>query len=142
MSHVADDLERLVPRDLTEPPLRINSVRASTWGSSLLKRALKKLGVPARDATVVIAMGSRGPAVLTIMLYAIPGAAADQLADEFRSAIARWPGSAWESRTIAGRRVTWASGDEFTVAFWARDGLVIHVAGRPEDIERAAPRLP
>ena len=40
----------------------------------------------------------------------------------------------------------WAEGrienQQFTIAFWARDGLVVHVTGQPADIEAAIPRLP
>jgi hypothetical protein len=79
MSRIAPDLEALLPREITEPPLRINSVRASKWGSSLLNRAIKRLAVDPHDAVVVIAMGGRGPSTLTIMLYSMPGVSADRL---------------------------------------------------------------
>jgi hypothetical protein len=48
----------------------------------------------------------------------------------------------WHSRDLAGRTVRWATGEEFTVAFWATDGLVVHVAGRADLVEAAIPRLP
>ena len=72
--HVSDgtELEALIPSDLTDPPPRINSVRASTWGSSLLNRALRRLEVDPSEATVVVAMGGRGERTLTVMLYKSP----------------------------------------------------------------------
>jgi hypothetical protein len=38
--------------------------------------------------------------------------------------------------------VSWATGREFTVAYWARDGKVLHVAGEADAVERAVARLP
>lgn len=67
---------------------------------------------------------------------------AERLESEFLSVIFRLPGSKWQRREIAGTGVNWASGREFTVGFWARDGMVIHVAGEPEAVERAIARLP
>ena len=45
-------------------------------------------------------------------------------------------------REVAGRTVSWATGKQFTAAFWARDGLVTSVAGSPDDVIRAIPLLP
>jgi hypothetical protein len=140
--HVAPHLESLVPNDLARPPIVLWSVPASQWGSSVLKRALKRLDVSARDAVVVNWMGGDGDATLVVTLYGVPGISADRLDAEFRSVISRMPGSAWEGRDVAGRQVTWASGEEFSVAFWARDGLVVHVAGDARVVEEAIPRLP
>jgi hypothetical protein len=142
MSRLAPGLEALIPADLTDPPLRTNSVRASTWGSSLLIRALRRVEVDPNDATVVVAMGGRGSRTLTVMLYEIPNVVADRLMAEMEPAITLPPRGRWRDRQIAGRKVRWSPGTEFTVAFWARDGLVVHVAGSSEDVERAAPLLP
>jgi hypothetical protein len=142
MSRLAPRLEALVPSNLTDPPIRTNSVRASTWGSSLLNRALRRLEVDPKDATVVVAMGGRWPRTLTVMLYGIPDIAAERLLAEAESAITLPHRGHWRDREVAGRIVRWASGTEFTVAFWARDGLVVHVAGSAEDVERAAALLP
>jgi hypothetical protein len=142
MSRLAPGLEGLIPSDLTDPPPRINSVRASTSGSSLLIRALRRLEVEPNDATVVVAMGGRGPRTLTVMLYEIPDIKADRLLAEVESAITLPPQGRWRDRQVDGRAVRWSSGTEFTVAFWARDGLVVHVAGSSEDVERTAPLLP
>jgi hypothetical protein len=60
MSRLAPGLEGLIPSDLTDPPPRTNSVRASTWKSSLLNHAVRRLDVEPSDATVVVAMGGRG----------------------------------------------------------------------------------
>jgi hypothetical protein len=142
MSRLAPRLETLIPSDLTDPPIRTNSVRASIWGSSLLNRALRRLEVEPSDATVVVAMGGRGPRTLTVMLYEIPNVEADRLLAEVESAITLPTRGRWTDRQVAGRKVRWSSGTEFTVAFWAGDGLVVHLAGSAEDIERAAPLLP
>lgn len=142
MSRLAPGLEALIPLDLTDPPVRTNSVRASTWGSSLLNHALRRLGMEPGDATVVVAMGGRGQRTLTVMLYEVPNITADRLLAEVEPAMTLPPRGAWSDRDLAGRTVRWASGPEFTVAFWARDGLVTHVTGSREDVERAAPSLP
>jgi len=142
MSRMSASLEALIPANLTDPPLRANSVRASTWGSSLLNRALRRLGVDPKDATVVIAMGGSASRTLTVMLYDIPGVAADRLVVEIEPAISLPPNSLWGGRQVAGRQVRWATGSEFSVAFWALDGLIVHVAGSTEDVEGAIPRLP
>jgi hypothetical protein len=36
----------------------------------------------------------------------------------------------------------WAEGEEFTVAYWTRNDMVIHVAGDAELIEQVIARLP
>lgn len=140
--HEAPDLERLIPTDLTSPPMDVESLSAARWASSLLNRALKRLGIAPRDAVVVTAIGGFGPAVLTVTLYGVPGVAADRLASEFEFVISLPTKGTWRERDVAGRSVRWASGDEFTVAFWARDGLVVHVAGDAAVVESAIARLP
>lgn len=55
--------------------------------------------------------------------------------------IFRLPRSTWQRRDIAGRQANWASRREFNVAFWARDGVVIHVAGEVTAVKRAVERL-
>jgi hypothetical protein len=142
MPHAAPDLEALIPGDLAAPPLDVTSVSAADWGSSLLNRALKRLETRPRDAVVVNGMGGSGEEVLTVTLYRVPGVAADRLSAEIGSTIYLPPRAKWSEREIAGRTVNWAEGREFTVAFWARDDLVVHVAGRAADVERAIPRLP
>jgi hypothetical protein len=140
--HAAPDLEALIPVDLAKPPMEVSSVRAEKWGSSLLKRALKHLDVQPRDAVVVTAIGGLGEMTLTVTLYGVPGASVERLEVEFRSVIFLLPGSKWEPRTVAGRELQWASGREFTVAYWTLDGLVVHVAGEAATVEAAIPRLP
>jgi hypothetical protein len=142
MPHAASHLEALLPTDITAPPLQATSVSASTYGSSLLNRALKRLGVQPRAVTVVTAMGGTGPEVLVVTLYEVPGVTAVRLETEFAAVIVLPPRGSWTSSDVAGRTRSWASGKEFTVAFWANDGLVVHVAGRAEDVERAIPLLP
>jgi hypothetical protein len=141
-AHAATELEALIPADMTSPSMEIESVRANRWGSSLLTRALKRLGIVPKDAVVAHGLGGDGEATLTVSIYRVPGIDEGRLALEFRSVIFRLPGSQWETRAIAGREVQWASGEEFTVAFWARDGMVIHVAGQQEMVVAAISRLP
>lgn len=142
MPHVAPDLEALIPTDLTSPPMKVSSVPANKWGSSLLKRALKRLDVLPRDAAVVTAMGGGGEETLVVSIYGVPGVPADRLDLEFRMVIFLPPGSKWQPREIAGRTVNWAPAADFTVGYWARDGVVIHVAGPARAVEAAVSRLP
>lgn len=139
---VASGLEQLIPMDITDPPPRIHSVRAKQWGSSLLNRALKRLDVRPDQATVVVGMGGSGARTLAITLYELPGVPADRLMAEFTTVIFLPTRGTWATREMAGRVVNWAVGDEATVVFWARDGLVVHVAGEAADVETAIPRLP
>jgi hypothetical protein len=141
-AHAAPALETLIPADLTSPPMDIDSVSAKSWGSSLLTRALRRLDVAAKDVAVVHAIGGEGPRTLTVSIYSVPGIDAARLIEEFRSVIFRIPGSEWEPRVIADREVQWAAAEEFTVAFWARDGMVVHVTGQPEVVVPAVSRLP
>lgn len=142
MPHAAPALEALLPRDITSPPLEVSSVPASQWGSSLINRALKRLDVRPRDAMIVSGLGGLGEATLSVSLYGMPGIGADRLMAEFESSIYLPPRSKWVVREVAGRTVNWATSPDFTVAFWARDEMVVHVAGRAEDVERAIPALP
>lgn len=141
-SHVSAKAESLIPVDLTTPPMQVESVHANKWGSSLLTRALNRLGVAPKDSVVVYGIGGDGERTLVVTVYDVPGIDAARLTTEFRIVIYRLPGSRWETLTVAGRQVEWASGDEFTVAFWARDGMVIHVAAQPEIVSSAIARLP
>ncbi len=142
MPHEAPDLEALIPTDLTSPPMDVSSVSATHWGSSLVNRALKRLDTRPRDAVVVTAMGGTGPGVLTVSLYGVPGVTAERLDAEFGTAIYLPSRGKWQQREIAGRTVKWASGHEFTVAFWSRDALVVHVAGEADAVEAAIAKLP
>jgi hypothetical protein len=139
--HEAPVLERLLPTDLTDPPLETWSVSASGWGSSLLKHALTRLEVSPQDAVVVAGIGGHGEKTLAITLYAVRDVPADRLTEEFELVISLPPKGSWEVRQVAGTSVQWAAGPEATVAFWARDGLVAHVAGDRDDVERAVARL-
>lgn len=141
MPHQSPELEALIPRDLTSPAMQVSSVRATDWGSSLLNRALKRLEIRPKDAVVVNGLGGQGEQTLTVSIYGVPSVTAERLEAEFQSVIFRLPGSKWQRRAIAGRQVNWASGREFNVAFWARDGVVIHVAGEVATVERAVERL-
>jgi hypothetical protein len=144
--HAAPDLESLIPLDLADPPLAVDSAAASQWGSSQLNRALKQLGVKPHDAHVASGIGGNGAQTLTVTLYRVPGATADRLAEASASLIVKPPKSRWDMREIAGRTVRWADGrfgpHPVVVASWAVDGLVVHVAGARPDVEAAIARLP
>lgn len=142
MPHLAPDLEALIPRDLTVPPMEVSSVRATDWGSSLLNRALKRLETRPKDAVVVTGMGGLGGQTLTVTIYGVPGVSAERLAAEFQTVFPHLPGSKWQAREIAGKSVAWASGREFTQAYWTRDGQVVGVVGDAGAVERAVSRLP
>ena len=120
--------------------MEMSSQLATTSGPASLKRVAKRLGLRPRDVAVASSQSGQG---LVVCIYRVPGIDAERLASEFRSVIFRLPGSVWEDREIAGKRMTWASGTQFDLAFWApRDGLVVHVAGEERDIEVAVARLP
>lgn len=140
--HAAPDLEQMLPPGVSDPPLQVSSRPASEWGSSLLNRALKRLGVSPREAMVVSGLGGEGPRTLSTTLYGVPGVTGELLLDEFQLVIGLPSGGKWQVRQVAGRQVQWATGREFTVAFWTRDGLVTHVAGAAADVEAATPLLP
>jgi len=140
-SHFASDLEALIPRDLTSPPMVVSSVRATEWASSLLNRALKRLEVRPKDAVVVNAIGGSGEQTLTVSIYRVPNVPAERLASEFQSVVSLPRGSRWQRRVVGGREVNWASGREFAVGYWVRDSMVLHVAGEASTVERAITRL-
>ncbi|MCA1570345.1 MAG: hypothetical protein LC798_08535 [Chloroflexi bacterium] len=91
---------------------------------------------------VVNGLGGQGERTLTVSIYGVRAVSAKRLESEFQSVIFRLSGSKWQRREIAGRDVNWASGREFTVGYWAREEMLIHVAGQPEAVERAIARLP
>ncbi len=77
--HVAPDLERLVVQQLGLAASEVSSVPAAQWGSSLLNRALKRLGVRPRDAVVVSALIGDGEGTVMFSMYAVPGIATQSL---------------------------------------------------------------
>ena len=94
------------------------------------------------DAVVVTGMGGRGEQTLTVTIYGVPGVSAERLSAEFQTFFPRLPGSRWQTRELGGKSVTWASGREFTQAYWTRDGQVVSVSGDAGAVERAVGRLP
>jgi hypothetical protein len=143
MPHEARDLEELLPRQVTDPPMGTWSVRATDFASSLVNRALKRLAIQPRDVYVVIGLGGERSRTLSVDLYAVPGVRADRLEEEFRSTIHLPTGGHWIAREVAGKEVNWADGLEFKVAYWTIDGLVLHVAGADTGlIEEAIGQLP
>lgn len=143
MPHDASDLEALIPRDLSQPPMNTSSVNASHRGDPLLKRALKRLGVSAIGCFVADGMGGEGAEAITATLYAVPGIGASDLEREFASVIHLPPREKWETREIDGKAVQWAGGRDFHVAFWALDGLVVAAsASDAEGLEQLVSHLP
>lgn len=128
MPHVAAALEDLLPRDITRPPMATSSVSASGLGDPLLKRALKRLGVDAGVCVVANGMGGEGPGVMTATIFTVPDTAAGDLEREFAGVIHLPRRGRWETRDVATKRVQWASGSPFHVAFWALDGMVLHAS--------------
>lgn len=140
LPHAAPELEALVPVDVVDPPIAMSSVDATQWGSSLLNRALKNLGVRPRDVMVASGVGGNGERTIAVTVYRVPGASPDRLKEAFGEVIDRPRRASWSDRSVGGIRVSWAEGREgheyFHVAYWVRDDVVLHVAGRPEDMER------
>jgi hypothetical protein len=147
-SHVAPDLEALIPAGLVESEDRPTSVRATDYGAPLVNRSLKAVGVRPRDAVVVNALGGKRVDVHTVTIFGVPGISADALAAAFEPAIFKPRSARWQRRDITGRSVWWAEakgflqGDDFTAAWWTRDGLVVWITGQPAWLESAVPRLP
>ena len=146
--HADPALEALVPADLLDTSIEMSSGSGGGQSSSLLRRALKQLGVPPRDMTIAHGLAREGEDVFGLTLYRVPGASAEALSTAFAAAIFRPRGSVWEVREFGGIDVWWAEGYAdpartiyFNIAYWTRDDLVLHVFGRPEDMETAIRRL-
>ena len=147
--HVAPELEALIPAGLVDSDAKPTSGPMTGWGQPGVNRALRLVGVRPRDAVVVSALGGKHGQVHTVTLFGVPGVAADQLAGAFGAAIYKPRRARWERRNIAGRAVWWAEakdfiapGQDFTAAWWTRDGLVVWITGQPAWLEAAAAALP
>lgn len=125
--HVAPELERLLTDRLGLPAGEVQSSPANRFGSSLLNRALKRLGVNGRDATVVFAIAGTGEGAAMVSIYAVPGIDGPRLETEFADAIHRPSGRKWAPHPIVGRTVHRIADAQFEVVYWAIDGLVFHV---------------
>ena len=139
---ISNEAERLLPVDLVDPPLRVESMRARTWGAGLLNRALSRLGISPDGVVLLTGMG--GPnGVAYIAVYVVPGAPAPGLQHEFRRVIYKG-GGRWVERRFGGRVVVMAEGHPpgFDVLFWAVDGHVVHLAGSLPVLEPLVARLP
>ncbi len=143
--HEALDLEAMIPADVVDPPIRMSSVAATHWGSSMLNRGLRQLGVRPRDVTVAAGVGGDGENTIAVTVYRVPGASQAQLQEAFGSVIFRPRRSSWSDRSFGDTTVFWAEGPEgpeyFHVAYWARDEVVLHVAGLPNDMEAVIRRV-
>jgi hypothetical protein len=143
--HDDPSLEALVPADLLDAPIEMNSGNATNYGSSLVSRAFKQFGVRPRDVGIAHGFAREG---FGLSLYRVPGASAEELSTAFATAIYRPRGSKWEIRRVGDVDVWWAEGYAdpdrtiyFSIAYWTRDDLVLHVFGRPVDMETAIRRL-
>lgn len=143
--HEDPDLEALIPADIVDPPISMSSASATHWGSSLLNRELRRLGVRPRDVIVAAGLGGSGEKTIAVTVYRVPGASKTQLLEAFGSVIVRPTRSSWSDRTIGDTTVSWAEGREgphhMHVAYWTRDDLVLHVAGDPNDMEAMIRRV-
>lgn len=146
--HDDPSLEALVPADLLDAPIKMDSGTGTNYGSSLFSRAFTQLGVRPRDVTIAHGLARDGEDVFGLTLYRVPGASAEALSTAFAAAIYRPRGSKWEIRRVGGIDVWWAEGYAdpdrtiyFNIAYWTRDDLVLHVFGRPVDMETAIRRL-
>jgi hypothetical protein len=140
--HEAPDLERLVRDRLGAGTSDIASATANHWGSSKLSRALKRLGVHPRDATVVSAIAGDGEHATMVAVYVLPEIDAATLEAEFATAIHRPSPRPWQPTEIAGRRVLVADGREFIAIYWAVDGMVFHLgASKGVDLTPLVERL-
>jgi hypothetical protein len=147
-SHIAPELEALIPAGLVDSKDPPTSVRGTDYGAPTVNRALKAVGVRPRDAVVVNTLGGKGQDVHTVTIFGVPGVAADALAAAFAPAIFKPRSARWEQLDIDGRSVWWAEakrylqGDDFTAAWWTRDGLVFWITGPPAWLQSAVTRLP
>jgi hypothetical protein len=136
------DMEARI-RPALPPDADLASTTASHWGDSRLNRVLRDLGVKPKAVTVTHGMGGTGPEVVVTMAYRVPGAAADQLLGAFALVVTRPSHAPWTTRVIGPTTVAWADGtfddigDDGAVAYWAEDGLVLHVAGPVAAVETA-----
>jgi hypothetical protein len=137
--HEAPDLELKVPLDLGPGPLKMQSFAAVNWPSRRLIGALHRLAVDPMSASV--ASGSDPESRLSITLYRVPGASANDLSREFRSVV-RGPAKArWAKRRLAGRDIFWSkasvAGSEVAGALWTEDGLVVCLVGERPAVDQA-----
>jgi hypothetical protein len=126
--HGRVDLESLIPPELTDPPMDVTSSTGTTYGSSLLNRALRRLGVKPKDVSVVDGMGRRGDATVTVSAYVVPGVGAAVLEAEFGTVVYKPGRGPWATTRLGGRDVWSSAGPEFTNVWWAADGLVWHLS--------------
>jgi hypothetical protein len=141
--HASPAAEAGIPVDLTDPPLELSSVPASRFGSSLLNRALKTLGVAAKDATVISGVGGSGESTLMVARYIVPGVPADRLLEVMALGI-HAPSGRWVREQVGDKQVAVSRDRQFVVMYYARDGVVTDVGASIEaeaDVRRAIERL-
>lgn len=142
LPHEFEELERLIPRDFTAPPLTIHSISATNGGSSMLSRALKRLGVKPSDAAVAIGQGGQGDATVTVTIYAIPGVDSAALWAEVPMLV-KQPGMKCVERAVGAKRVLWCDRPEFRLATWARDELLVSASALDDaTLESLVAQLP
>jgi hypothetical protein len=140
--HDAPDLEALVPHAIGGLPLHISSTRVSDWQSSLLRRAVERLGVDPMEAFVALGLGGSGDDTVAVTLYAIPGVPQDRLEAEFSGTEYLADGQSWERRDVGGKVVWWTRTDDFDTAFYALGGLVVTVGASSARVRAALEVLP
>jgi hypothetical protein len=140
--HDAPDLEALLPPEIAGRALHIVSSRASDWQSSLLRRAIERVGADPAESFVVLGLGGVAEDAFAVTLYAIPGVDQQGLEREFSSDAYLASGQHWERRNVEGRTVWWSEATEFDTAFYAMGGLVVTVGGSPATVRTALEALP
>jgi hypothetical protein len=138
--HEALELEVLFPSDLFEPYMSSRRTLPSgtprSWTAPSGGSAC-----PERTYSWRPSWGDRETGRSWSCCTAFPGSRPTAWSEEFKMVISREPGSRWKVREVEGHTVTWADGVEFTTVFWARDGLLIHVAGAESDVRAAVRRM-
>jgi hypothetical protein len=142
LPHEALDLEALLPFHVAGIGLEHSSARAEAFGSTLLLRAIERVGGDAAESYVAVGLGGTSDDTIAVTLYAIPGIAQDALEAEFERPEYLADDQAWERREVAGKDVRWAAGPAFDTAFYAMGGLVVTVGASPDRVRAALEVLP
>jgi hypothetical protein len=137
-------LEALIPEDLGDGPVQRSSSRGAQ-GEVRLKRALAALGVNSRHVTTAFGIAGKGPRVIGVRLYQVPGIEAAALGEAFEVAFRLRRGHAAVPRELEGGPVYWSDPQpdlpDQADATWALDGLVIGVMGPPDLLPGAIARI-
>ena len=142
--HADPALEALIPDDLGDGPVERSSSRGAQ-GDVRLKRALATLKVGSRTVTTAFGITGKGPRVIAMRLYRVPGVEAASLAEVFEGALRSRRSRAFERRELDGGPVWWDDLEpgipDHALAFWTVDGLVISVSAAPALLPGAIARI-